>query len=182
MIYKSMVRSKMEYTSSVWMGAPETTLARLGPSTGGSDFQNFTFQGQNFLNFTSLKSNFTFVAFHGNISRILAIRGIGEIFNYFGNLYPKLDSQTSPLSLELHLPLQFSKPELHFNGLRAPRLDAIQKRALKMINLPHDQLNATAIQSLDQHRKVGALILLHRIYSQKVPALLNSPQPPPPSE
>ncbi len=78
-IYKSMVRSRMEYASTVWMGASNTSLAQL---------------------------------------------------------------------------------------------DAIQRRALKIINLPQDTLVGKQIQPLEQRRHVGALTLLHRMYHQEAPARL----------
>lgn len=54
------------------------------------------------------------------------------------------------------------------------RLDSIQRRALKIINLPADALNRSQIQPLKLRREVGALTLLHRIYHKEAPTLLNS--------
>ena len=58
-------------------------------------------------------------------------------------------------------------------------LDAIQRRALKIINLPQDDLDSIQIQPLEQRRNVGALTLLHRMYHQEAPAMLNSLLPEP---
>ena len=53
-------------------------------------------------------------------------------------------------------------------------LDAIQRRALRIIKLPQDILYAKQIQPLAQRRNVGALTLLHRMYHGDAPALMNS--------
>jgi len=58
-------------------------------------------------------------------------------------------------------------------------LDAIQRRALKIINLPQDTLVGKQIQPLEQRRHVGALTLLHRMYHQEAPARLCSLLPEP---
>ena len=58
-------------------------------------------------------------------------------------------------------------------------LEAVQRRALKIINLPQDSLDRKQIQPLEQRRNVGALTLLHRMYHQQATALLNSHLPEP---
>ncbi|KAI8498403.1 hypothetical protein Bbelb_236050 [Branchiostoma belcheri] len=58
-------------------------------------------------------------------------------------------------------------------------LDAIQRRATRIINLPQAELDRNQIQPLKQRRQVGALTLLHRMYNQDAPALLISLLPTP---
>lgn len=61
------------------------------------------------------------------------------------------------------------------------RLDAIQRQAIRIIGLPQQALEARSIQPLDQHRKVGALTLLHQMYYKEAHALLNELVVPPPT-
>ena len=58
-------------------------------------------------------------------------------------------------------------------------LDAIQRRAIKIINAPPDALDKIQIQPLAQRRNVGCLTLLHRMYHQEAPSLLNGLLPKP---
>ncbi|KAI8489530.1 hypothetical protein Bbelb_326970, partial [Branchiostoma belcheri] len=58
-------------------------------------------------------------------------------------------------------------------------LDAIQRRATQIINLPQAELDRNQIQPLKQRREVGALTLLHRMYNQDATAPLNSLLPNP---
>jgi len=58
-------------------------------------------------------------------------------------------------------------------------LDAIQRRATKIIDMPQDSLDSIQIQPLEQRRNVGALSLLHRMYHQDAPTLLNNLLPGP---
>ncbi|KAI8496905.1 hypothetical protein Bbelb_255600 [Branchiostoma belcheri] len=58
-------------------------------------------------------------------------------------------------------------------------LDAIKKRAIKIINLPQDSPDKIQIQPLEQRRNVGALSLLHRMYHQNATTLLTSLLPEP---
>ncbi|XP_078594501.1 uncharacterized protein LOC144872315 [Branchiostoma floridae x Branchiostoma japonicum] len=58
-------------------------------------------------------------------------------------------------------------------------LNAIQRRATKIIDLPETDLYKYQIQPLEQRRNVGALTLLHRMYNHDAPAPLNSLLPEP---
>ncbi|CAH1239463.1 Hypp5830 [Branchiostoma lanceolatum] len=58
-------------------------------------------------------------------------------------------------------------------------LDAIQRRAIRLINLPQDELDRNQIQPLGQRRNVGALTLLHRMYNHNAPSPLISLLPGP---
>lgn len=53
------------------------------------------------------------------------------------------------------------------------RLDAIQHQAIRIIGLPQQAVDARSIEPLDQHRKVGALTLLHQMIYKEAHALLN---------
>ena len=54
------------------------------------------------------------------------------------------------------------------------RLDAIQRRAVKIIAMPEASLSRGAIQPLAQRRQVGAFTLFHRIYHGDAPSLFSS--------
>ena len=58
-------------------------------------------------------------------------------------------------------------------------LDSIQRRAIKIINAPPDAHDKLQIQPLEQRRNVGSLTLLHRMYYQEAPSLLNGLLPKP---
>ena len=52
------------------------------------------------------------------------------------------------------------------------QLDAVQRRAIRIIDLPEDDLISHQIQPLGTRRKVGALTLFHRMYYGEAPELL----------
>ena len=52
------------------------------------------------------------------------------------------------------------------------QLDAVQRRAIRIIDLPEDDLISHQIQPLGTRREVGALTLFHRMYYGEAPELL----------
>ena len=50
--------------------------------------------------------------------------------------------------------------------------DAVQRRAIRIIDLPEDDLISHQIQPLGTRREVGALTLFHRMYYGEAPELL----------
>ena len=52
------------------------------------------------------------------------------------------------------------------------RLDAVQRRAIRIIDLPKEDLLSHQIQPLAQRRAVGASTLFHRMYYGEAPELL----------
>ena len=52
------------------------------------------------------------------------------------------------------------------------QLDAVQRRAIRIIDLPEDDLISHQIQPLGTRGEVGALTLFHRMYCGEAPGLL----------
>lgn len=59
------------------------------------------------------------------------------------------------------------------------QLDAIQRRASRIVDIPANELDSLQIQPLAQHRAFGAASLFHRIYHGNAPDLLSEPRPEP---
>ncbi|KAG0722966.1 hypothetical protein GWK47_043536 [Chionoecetes opilio] len=66
------------------------------------------------------------------------------------------------------------------NGVRAglERLDAVQRRALRLVGIEEDQHSSAGVTSLEHRRDVSALVVCHKAQVQEVPHLSSLRLPP----